>query len=89
MKSIKKAITGLAIAAVMAVGGLAVTNQAHAQPIATNYDPISQWIVLSGLFNPYMYGTAGGTTGGAAMYDPISQWIVLSGLFYPGAYGVY
>ncbi|MCL5666569.1 MAG: hypothetical protein M1383_02265 [Patescibacteria group bacterium] len=93
MKNIKKALAGLALAAVMAVGGFAVTSQAHAQALGGAYNnPISQWIVLSGLFNPYGTfgtvggtGTAGGTTGGAyGVYNnPISQWIVLSGLFNP------
>ncbi|MCL5666570.1 MAG: hypothetical protein M1383_02270 [Patescibacteria group bacterium] len=64
-------------------------------------NPISQWIVLSGLFNPIAFGYpmggavgAGGAAGaggygyGGAMYNPVSQWIVLSGLFNPlGTFG--
>jgi hypothetical protein len=78
MKNLKKAILGLAIAAVMALSGLVVsTAPAKAETLGSVYNnPISQWIVLSGLFNPT--GTFGG---GSVANNPISQWIVLSGLF--------
>ncbi len=80
----KKAIViGIAVLAIGAA--IAVTApKANAQYGVTN--PISQWIVLSGLFNPYI--TASGTgVDGLAANNPISQWIVLSGLF--GGYGFY
>jgi hypothetical protein len=77
MKNFKKAIVGLALAAVMAFSAVVVSSApAHAQPLY-GADPISQWIVLGGLFAP---GYTNGTVN-SGYHDPISQWIVLSGLF--------
>ena len=102
MKNLKKALVGLAIVATVAVTGMFAATPAKAQyygygdvnGLGYGYgygaynNPISQWIVLSGLFAPTAVGgtTGDGVTGGA-YNNPISQWIVLSGLFAP--YGMY
>lgn len=64
----------------------------------TRYDPISQWIVLGGLFGGGApFGTTTTTTNGTTTtgypttasgvpLNPISQWIVLSSLFGGGVY---
>jgi len=91
-----KFIAIFAAVALLAMVGFATVAPAKAQTVTTEVqaplvgaaynNPISQWIVLSGLFAPYYaYGTPAGGVAGGAFYNPISQWIVLSGLFAPTA----
>ncbi|MCL5666296.1 MAG: hypothetical protein M1383_00780 [Patescibacteria group bacterium] len=85
MSKASKIIAVVAIAAAVGLASLAVPKQqAKAQYYGYGaYNPISSWIVLNGLFNPYLYGRGYGYGYGVGGYNPVSQWIVLSGLFNP------
>ena len=97
MNSLKKIVAGVALPLVMAATGL--SSVAHAQTIVhrSGFDPISQWIVLDGLFgNTGVFGgnngvvasgpngtvVSGNGYGSGPFNDPIAKWIVLDGLFY-------
>jgi hypothetical protein len=93
MLNVKKILAGAAIPAMLAL--VVPTPKANAQIASYGglraVDPISEWIVLNGLFNGgsvYGGGVLGGGAGvglGAGAIDPIGQWIVLNNLFNGGA----